>query len=77
MDSDDDGESNYSVDSEHWLDDAEDFFDNEYMEEEEVDFEDWNEIMWTVPFSVSNHLQLIPTGTHLKQYMLHPPVTWV
>ena len=40
--SDDDGESNYSVDSEHWLDDAEDFFDNEYMEEEEIDFEDWN-----------------------------------
>jgi len=40
VDSDDDGESNYSVDSEHWLDDAEDFFDNEYMEEEEVDFED-------------------------------------
>jgi len=38
--SDDDGESNYSVDSEHWLDDAEDFFDNEYMEEEEIDFED-------------------------------------
>ena len=50
MDSDDDGESNYSVDSEHWLDDAEDFFDNEYMEEEEVDFEDWNKIMWTVLF---------------------------
>ena len=41
MESDDDGgESNYSVDSEHWLDDAEDFFDNEYMEEEEIDFED-------------------------------------
>ena len=40
--SDDDGESNYSVDSEHWLDDAEDFFDNEYMEEEEIDFEDCN-----------------------------------
>ena len=48
--SDDDGESNYSVDSEHWLDDAEDFFDNEYMEEEEIDFEDWNKIMWTVLF---------------------------
>lgn len=40
LESDDDGESNYSVDSEHWLDDAEDFFDNEYMEEEEIDFED-------------------------------------
>jgi len=40
LESDDGGESNYSVDSEHWLDDAEDFFDNEYMEEEEIDFED-------------------------------------
>ena len=37
LESDDDP---FSVDSEHWLDDAEDFFDNEYMEEEEIDFED-------------------------------------
>jgi len=37
--SDDDIESHLSVDSEHWLDEAEDFFDQEYLEEE-VDFDE-------------------------------------
>ena len=31
-----------SVESEHWLDDAEDFFDNEYDNEEEIDYGDWD-----------------------------------